>query len=77
MEQKKQRIKKEYSTKGGRTQKLISFRADFDVVAILEEVTNKGRLLNNLVKEWAQAKNRDESREEFDPSSQQIEDYEQ
>lgn len=31
------------------------FRADVDVVAILANVANKGRLLNNLVKDWAAA----------------------
>ena len=34
---------------------MMTFRADVDVVAILANVANKGRLINNLVKEWAAA----------------------
>ena len=53
MEQ-KERLRKEYAKKGS-AQKMMTFRADVDVVAILANVANKGRLLNNLVKEWAAA----------------------
>lgn len=53
MEQ-KERLRKEYA-KNGSAQKMMTFRADVDVVAILANVANKGRLLNNLVKEWAAA----------------------
>lgn len=53
MEQ-KERLRKEYA-KNGSTQKMMTFRADVDVVAILANVANKGRLINNLVKEWAAA----------------------
>ena len=53
MEQ-KERLRKEYA-KNGSAQKMVTFRADVDVVAILANVANKGRLINNLVKEWAAA----------------------
>ena len=53
MEQ-KERLRKKYA-KNGSAQKMMSFRADGDVVVILANVANKGRLLNNLVKEWAAA----------------------
>lgn len=53
MEQ-KERLRKEYA-KNGSAQKMMTFRADVDVVAILANVANKGRLINNLVKEWAAA----------------------
>lgn len=53
MEQ-KERLRKEYA-KNGSAQKMMTFRADVDVVAILANVANKGRLLNNLVKDWASA----------------------
>ena len=53
MEQ-KERLRKVYA-KNGSAQKMMTFRADVDVVAILANVANKGRLLNNLVKEWAAA----------------------
>ena len=52
MEQKKERLRKEYA-KGGSSQKMMAFRADSEVVEILAKVANKGRLLNELVKQWA------------------------
>lgn len=52
MEQKKERLRKEYA-KGGSSQKMMAFRADADVVEILSKVANKGRLINDLVKRWA------------------------
>ena len=52
MEQKKERLRKEYA-KGGSSQKMMAFRADVDVVEILSKVANKGRLINDLVKRWA------------------------
>lgn len=52
MEQKKERLRKEYA-KGGSSQKMMAFRADADVVEILSRVANKGRLINDLVKRWA------------------------
>ena len=52
----------------------MGFRIDFDVVEILAKVENKGRLINQLVREWAQAKNRDERDKDTDPAWDQIED---
>lgn len=52
MEQKKERLRKEYA-KGGSSQKMMAFRADSDVVEILSKVANKGRLINDLVKRWS------------------------
>lgn len=37
---------------GERTQKMVSFRADLDVIEILTKVQNKGRLINDLVRQW-------------------------
>ena len=52
----------------------MGFRIDFDVVEILAKVENKGRLINQLVREWAKAKNRDERDKDTDPAWDQIED---
>ena len=52
----------------------MGFRIDFDVVEILTKVENKGRLINQLVREWAKAKNRDESAKDIDPAWDQVED---
>lgn len=52
MENEKKRERKEGIKKGQRTQKMVSFRADMDVIEILSKVCNKGLLLNTLVKQW-------------------------
>ena len=52
MENEKKRERKEGIKKGQRTQKMVSFRADIDVIEILSKVCNKGLLLNTLVKQW-------------------------
>lgn len=63
MEQKeeKQRERKQDIKRGVRTQKMMTFRCDNDVAEILSCVANKGRLLNDLVKEWAKSRNRVET----------------
>lgn len=73
MEEKKERVRKEYS-KDGKSQKHMGWRADFDVIEILKTVENKGRLINNLIREWARAKNKDERASDTDPRWNQIED---
>lgn len=47
------RQRKEWKRGAGTTQKMVSFRADLEVVEILERQPNKGRLLNQLVMDWA------------------------
>ena len=47
------RQRKEWKRGTGTTQKMVSFRADLEVVEILERQPNKGRLLNQLVIDWA------------------------
>lgn len=37
---------------GQRTQKMMSFKVDLDLAARLVEVKNKGRLLNNLLRDY-------------------------
>lgn len=72
MEQKeeKQRSRKQDIKRGVRTQKMMSFRCDKDVEEILSSVSNKGRLLNDLVKEWWKCRNRHE--EDFHPGENNI-----
>ena len=48
-----ERQRKEWKRGTGTTQKMVSFRADLEVVEILEKQPNKGRLLNQLVLDWA------------------------
>lgn len=72
MEQKeeKQRSRKQDIKRGVRTQKMMSFRCDKDVEEILSCVSNKGRLLNDLVKAWWNSRNIHE--EDYHPDENQI-----
>lgn len=54
--------------RGETTQKLMTFRCDLDVAELLEQVSNKGRTINEALKEWFRSRIKDESHEEFDPS---------
>lgn len=54
----KERIRKAGRKAGQTTQKMMAFRVDNEVAEILATVANKGRLLNELVKEWAASRNR-------------------
>lgn len=46
-----ERVRKEYGKKGERTQKMMSFRVDNEVLEWLESRPNKGRYINNLIKD--------------------------
>lgn len=72
MEQKeeKQRERKQDIKRGVRTQKMMTFRCDNDVADILSSVSNKGRLLNDLVKAWWKSRNRHE--EDYHPGENNI-----
>lgn len=50
--EKRKQLRKQRSKNGERTSKMMSFRADDLVVDILSKVPNKGRLINDLVKQW-------------------------
>lgn len=45
------RIRKEYRKADGRTQKMVSFRLDNELLYWLESQQNKGRYLNELIRE--------------------------
>ena len=72
MEEKKERVRKAGIQKGQRTQKMMAFRIDADVQAILEKVQNKGRVVNEAVKEWWRSRNREEH--DYSPEEDRIED---
>ena len=48
-QEEQQRTRKEYAKKGERSQKMMSFRVDNDLIDWLESQTNKGRYINNLI----------------------------
>lgn len=51
-EEKKKQLRKQRVKNGERTSKMVSFRADELTIQILAKVANKGRLINDLVKQW-------------------------
>lgn len=51
MEEKQERKKR--SQNGERSQKMMSFRLDKAAVNYLQHVRNKGRLMNELIEQWA------------------------
>ena len=71
-EEKKERQRNAFKH-GITTQKLMCFRCDFDVMELLEKVSNKGRTINNAIREYLAARNRDESRQDFHPSGEKEE----
>lgn len=74
MEEKKEtQPRRKYAAKGERNSKMISFRADADVVRILEHVRNKGRLLNDLVRCWRDG--RRYAGDEVSPREDDLDEY--
>lgn len=72
METKETKIKKGFKRGAGTTQKMFSFRLDLDLINEFELVRNKGRLINELLRDFFQSKNHpvdDVS------SSQDVDDY--
>lgn len=47
----KQRIKREYAKKGERNQKMMTFRLDNENAEWLNQQRNKGRYINDLIKQ--------------------------
>ena len=43
------RVRKAYAAKGERSQKMMSFRIDYENAEWLEHQDNKGRTINNLI----------------------------
>lgn len=48
----KERIRKTNIKRGQRTQKMMSFRCDNETAELLKDYPNKGRLINQLIKEY-------------------------
>lgn len=70
VEAQKERQRKAYS-KDGSAQKMMSFRCDLDVAEMLQQVANKGRLINDLIREWYRARNKEEH--DYHPDEDGIE----
>lgn len=69
------RIRKDFDHKNGRTQKMMSFRIDLDIADWLGNVQNKGRFINELIRQ-AMADASSEPRRELDPETTRTEDVE-
>ena len=48
-EEPKERVRREYAAKGSRSQKMMTFRIDYENVEYLESKVNKGRFINDLL----------------------------
>lgn len=56
--EKKEPVRKTGAKWGVYTQKMMTFRIDQDVVEMLEKVGNKGRVVNEAVRDYLRAINR-------------------
>ena len=56
-EEPKERVRREYAAKGSRSQKMMTFRIDYENIEYLESKVNKGRFINDLL---AQARAQEE-----------------
>lgn len=59
---------------GQRTQKMMSFKVDLDLAARLVEVKNKGRLINNLLREYFKVPDSPID-EDTDPGENDLDEY--
>ena len=48
-EEPKERVRREYAAKGSRSQKMMTFRIDYENIEYLESKVNKGRFINDLL----------------------------
>ncbi|MER2032578.1 hypothetical protein [Exiguobacterium indicum] len=71
-----ERVKKPFKW-GERTQKMMSFKVDLDLAERLVEVRNKGRLINNLLREYFEkpANLGKEKEGDIHPDANTIEEY--
>lgn len=54
----KERIRKAYGKKGERTQRMMAFRVDQELIPWLDSQANKGRYINDLIAADKQRKTR-------------------
>ena len=59
-EQEKERTRREYASKGARSQKMISFRLDLENIDYLNTKANKGRFINELIAPARAQENKEE-----------------
>ena len=59
---------------GERTQKMMSFKVDLDLVKHLQGVKNKGRLINNLLRDYFKVNEPGED-PDANPDENNIEEY--
>lgn len=74
-EEKQKQLRKQRVKNGERTSKMVSFRADELTIQILAKVANKGRLINDLVKQWWRHSPSVTLDDDIDPSENDIEEY--
>lgn len=74
-EKEDKQLRKQRAKNGEKTSKMMSFRADELTLQILSKVQNKGRLINDLVKQWWRRNPSVTLDDDIDPSENDIEEY--
>lgn len=74
-EKEQKQLRKQRAKNGERTSRMMSFRADEQTLQILAKVQNKGRLINNLVKQWWRKEPSITLDDDIDPTENDIEEY--
>lgn len=74
-EKEDKQLRKQRAKNGEKTSKMMSFRADELTLQILAKVQNKGRLINDLVKQWWRRNPSVTLDDDIDPSENDIEEY--
>ena len=59
-EQEKERTRREYASKGSRSQKMMAFRLDLENIEYLNTKANKGRFINELIATARAQENKEE-----------------
>ena len=59
-EQEKERTRREYASKGSRSQKMMTFRLDLENIEYLNTKANKGRFINELIAKARSQENKEE-----------------
>ena len=74
-EENKKQSRKKRAANGEKKSKMYSFRADELTIDILKKVENKGRLINDLVKQWWRKKPSELIDDDIDPREHDVEEY--
>lgn len=70
----KSQTRKKYAARGESSTKMMTFRCDTENVTDLEACSNKGRTINEALREWFRSRNREEH--DHHPNEDSMQDIE-